>query len=184
MNWNNLTIDSSWTLFLDRDGVINKKIDNDYVRNWQQFEWITGAKEAISILSGVFGYIFIVTNQQGIGKGLMSEADLLEIHKNMQRDIRKAGGRVDKIYHCAALADSHDPCRKPGIGMAHRAKHDFPETSFEKSMVAGDSVSDMEFGENAGMLRVWIAGSQPGNLSTGQYDFSFPGLIDFANSFS
>jgi len=67
-----MQIDKSWTLFLDRDGVINKKIDNDYVKAWEQFEFLPGVIEALKILSAKFGKIIIVTNQQGVGRQLMS----------------------------------------------------------------------------------------------------------------
>ena len=61
-------IDKTWTLFLDRDGVINVKRDNDYVKNWEEFVFINGSIKAISRLTKVFGRIIIVTNQRGVGK--------------------------------------------------------------------------------------------------------------------
>ena len=82
-NLKDLRINKDWTLFLDRDGVINKKIENNYVRNWSQFEFIEGVIEALKILRNIFGKIIIVTNQRGIGKGLMTENDLYKIHENM-----------------------------------------------------------------------------------------------------
>ena len=86
MNLSDLHIDKTWTLFLDRDGVINKKIDHDYVRNLEMFKWIDGSKEAIVSLSKIFEKIIVVTNQQGIGKGLMTENDLNEIHSFMKSE--------------------------------------------------------------------------------------------------
>ena len=83
--WN---VDQSWTLFLDRDGVINQKLDNDYVKHIEEFDFIDGAIEAIVKASSIFGRIVVVTNQQGIGKGLMSHEDLKLVHDYMQSNIR------------------------------------------------------------------------------------------------
>ena len=112
----NLNIDKSWTLFLDRDGVINKKIEGDYVRNWEQFKFLPRVIESLKILSNIFGKIIIVTNQRGIGKGLMTERDLHIIHYNMITILKKENIRISKIYYCP-----HDyekevcNCRKPKI---------------------------------------------------------------------
>ncbi len=88
-------IDESWTLFLDRDGVINHEKELSYIFHYDEFIFYEGVKEALRILSSRFGRIFIVTNQRGVGKGLMTEKDLGAIHLNMMNDIDKAGGRVD-----------------------------------------------------------------------------------------
>lgn len=118
-----LNIDRKWALFLDRDGVINKKIENDYVRNWEQFEFLPGVLEALKILSDIFGRIIIVTNQRGIGRGFMTEKDLEYIHRNMLNIFEASGIKVDAIYYCP-----HDyereicNCRKPDMGMGCRLK--------------------------------------------------------------
>src|SRR5687768_16377806 len=88
-------VDHTWTLFLDRDGVINKNKDESYVFHKGEFEFLPGAIEAIKKLSGVFGKIIIVTNQRGIGKGLMDEVALRDIHEHMLTEIRNGGGRID-----------------------------------------------------------------------------------------
>src|SRR5574344_630659 len=91
------------TLFLDRDGVINVRLIDDYVKNWDEFEFEEGALEAISIFAKYFDTIVVVSNQQGVSKGLMSEDDLLSIHKKMKEEIEKNSGRIDNIYYCTAL---------------------------------------------------------------------------------
>ncbi|MFA5541921.1 MAG: HAD-IIIA family hydrolase, partial [Bacteroidales bacterium] len=101
------------TLFLDRDGVINTRLVDDYVKTWKEFEFIEGVLEAISIFSKEFDRIFIVTNQQGIGKGIMSEEDLDKIHSRMIEEIEAKGGRIDKIYFCKHLAKENHIDRKP-----------------------------------------------------------------------
>ena len=170
----NLNIDKGWTLFLDRDGVINKKIEGDYVRSWSQFEFLPKTIEALKILSTIFGRIIIVTNQRGIGRGLMTEKDLLNIHKKMMKTFYKEGIKIDKIYYCP-----HDykkeicDCRKPKIGMALQAKKDFSEIDFSKSIMVGDSLSDIEFGKNAGMKSILIGYNNDKILSFNSlYEFS------------
>ena len=85
-------------MFLDRDGVINKKIDNDYVRDLTMFEWLPGAIDGIKQLSTMFGRVIIVTNQQGVGKGLMTEEDVNFVHDFILKEVANAGGRIDRIY--------------------------------------------------------------------------------------
>ncbi len=153
--------DFSRALFLDRDGVINRRIPGDYVRNLSQFELLPGAGEAIVRLGNVFGRVIVVTNQQGIGKGLMSVADVAEIHDFLTQKVDEAGGRLDKIYCCPSLASDNDPDRKPGIGMGLRAKRDFPEIDFARSLMIGDSISDMKFAEKLGMPFIFITGENP-----------------------
>lgn len=121
----NLNIDKRWTLFLDRDGVINHKIENDYVRNWAQYKFLSNVLRVIRGLSKIFGKIIIVTNQKGIGKKLMTEEDLKEIHRNMLLEISKTGGRIDKIYYCPCNVDDNCKCGKPNIEMALQAKKRF-----------------------------------------------------------
>ncbi|MCP4552377.1 MAG: HAD family hydrolase [Bacteroidetes bacterium] len=150
-------INKNWSLFLDRDGVINHRIVDDYVKTLTEFKFIQGVPSAIAGLNKVFGRVFIVTNQQGIGKGLMTETDLKVVHEFMIKEITKVGGAIDQIYFCPELAESNHPDRKPQIGMAIRAKQDFPEIDFAKSIMVGDSISDMEFGINAGMINVLVA---------------------------
>ncbi|MBK9733068.1 MAG: HAD family hydrolase [Chitinophagaceae bacterium] len=156
MNWKDLHIDKSWTLFLDRDGVLNKKIDDDYVRSIDQFEWLPGVPQAIKKLSGLFGRIIIITNQQGVGKGLMMKEDVESIHTNIIESVKITGGRIDAVYYAPQLKSENSEYRKPNIGMALQAKKDFPEIDFSKSIMVGDSMSDIEFGKKAGMKTVFI----------------------------
>jgi D-glycero-alpha-D-manno-heptose 1-phosphate guanylyltransferase len=149
-------IDNTWSLFLDRDGVINEHRPEDYVKNESEFVWINGSKEAIRELSKIFGRIIVVTNQQGIGKGLMSEYDLEKIHWKMQNDIENIDGKIDRVYYCPHLAHVKPKCRKPETGMAEQAKSDFPEIDFNKSFMVGDSCSDIEFGKRLGMNTVKV----------------------------
>ena len=95
-----IKIDSNWCIFLDRDGVINEKRDNDYVKCWEEFKFIPGSIEAIANFSNIFSFIGVVTNQRGVGLGLMKEFDLENVHLNMLEEIQKSGGKIDGIFYC------------------------------------------------------------------------------------
>ena len=150
-------------LLLDRDGVINVLRPNDYVKNIAEFVFCDGALEALRRLNPCFRRIVIVTNQRGVGRGLMTEADLAEIHDWMLARIREAGGRIDRIYVCTAV-DPADPRRKPNPGMAREVRADFPDIDFARSILVGDSASDLEFARRAGIPAVCLR--DPDNLLT------------------
>ncbi|HEX7415417.1 MAG TPA: HAD family hydrolase, partial [Bacteroidia bacterium] len=156
MTLKHLSIDTSWSLFLDRDGVINKKLEDDYVKTLSEFEFIDGVPQAMKLVADVFGKIVVVTNQQGIGKGVYTANDVSIIHHYMVDEIEKHGGRIDKVYFSPHLAADNHHWRKPNIGMALQAKTDFPNIDFSKSIIVGDSMSDMEFGRKLGMITVFI----------------------------
>lgn len=179
MTLKDLNINKDWTLFLDRDGVINKKLDNDYVKHWVEFEFLDGVFDALKKLDTVFGRIVVVTNQQGIGKHLYRVEDLELIHKNMIYEINYLGGRIDKVYFSPYLDSENHPTRKPNIGMALQAKKDFPEIDFSKSIIAGDSLSDMEFGKKAGMNTIFISEEKKKDE---RIDLQFTSLIEFAHN--
>jgi len=149
-------VDSTWTIFLDRDGVINRKLENDYVKNLDELELLPGAVEAIVALSHKFQRLVVVTNQQGIGKGLMTDEDLATVHQHVEQKVTAAGGKIDAFYYAPQLAAEGSEMRKPGIGMAKKAQADFPEIDFSRSIMVGDSPSDMEFASKAGMVAVHI----------------------------
>ncbi|UEG49523.1 HAD family hydrolase [Ferruginibacter lapsinanis] len=175
-------IDNTWTLFLDRDGVINHEKHLDYIHSWDEFVFYDGVKEAISIFNKKFKYIFIVTNQKGVGKGLTKPEDLATIHLNMTDEIVKAGGRIDKIYHCIDLEES-SPNRKPNPGMGLQAKKDFPDVDLGKALMVGNTISDMEFGRNLGIKTVFLPTTRPEvNLSDFRIDATYKSLIQFAKA--
>lgn len=153
---NEVNVDDSWSIFLDRDGVINTRKIGGYIQSIDEFEFTPGALKSIIELGKIFKYIFIVTNQQGIGKGLFSVEQLAEVHEHMTKTINKAGGRITKIYFCPNLASDNSRNRKPNTGMGIQAKLDFPEVDFHKSIMIGDSPSDMQFGERLGMKCIGI----------------------------
>ncbi len=172
-------IDRSFTLFLDRDGVINKRIYEGYVTIPGQFEFLPGVVKSFRLFNRLFGRIIVVTNQQGVGKGIMTEAELEKVNNLMISEIRKKGGRIDAVYYCTDLKEKPQNCRKPGTAMADRAKDDFPEIDFSKSIMVGDSESDMLFGEKKGMITVFVGKKE--ELSSGVTPrFIFGSLSEFA----
>ena len=174
-------INSDWSLFLDRDGVINHD-KSPYTLNAGEFEFYDGVLEAIKKFSSIFKHILVVTNQRGVGKKLMTENDLLEIHELMTTSVSKSGGRIDKIYYCTAIENDH-PDRKPNPGMALRAMKDHPAVNKHHSIMVGNNMSDMQFGKAVGMYTVLLTTtgvrvSLPHPLVDLQYD----SLIEFANA--
>ncbi|TVR43369.1 MAG: HAD-IIIA family hydrolase [Bacteroidia bacterium] len=148
---------TGWSLFLDRDGVLNQRPGKSYVTHPDQFIWIQGSLESMPLLAKTFRYIFIITNQQGIGKGLMTENDLKAIHEKMMQDIMNAGGRIDKIYQATGMRHLDSFRRKPGEGMGLEARNDFPIVDFRKSWMVGDTLRDMLFGQRLQMTTALIA---------------------------
>jgi HAD superfamily hydrolase (TIGR01662 family) len=123
-----------------------------------------------------------VSNQRGVGKGLMTEDDLTSIHSYMMSEIIAGGGTVDAIYYCTSV-DTTDPDRKPNPGMAFSAKKDFPEIDFSRSVITGNRYSDMLFGKNAGMYSVFIATTHPETaFPHPDIDARFDSLVDFSNA--
>lgn len=173
-------IDRHWTLFLDRDGVINQEKENSYVFHYGEFRFYDQVKEALRIFASVFGRIVIVTNQRGVGKGLMTADELEIIHRQMVAEIVLSGGRIDRIYYADSLDDAH-PHRKPNPGMALAAQADFPEIDFHRALMVGNNLSDMEFGRNAGMYTVFVRTTHPQQpLPDPAIDLVFNSLYDFA----
>ena len=183
MSLKSLNIDNSWSLFLDRDGVINKRIIGDYIKKLEEFRFLPGVLDAMYLFAGKFGKIFVVTNQQGIGKGLMSEIDLEIIHNHMLTEVKAHGGRLNKIYHSPYRAEENSIFRKPNPGLARKAKIDFPDIDFDKAIMVGDSISDMGFGRNAGMKTIFISSDKEYCEENSELiDFVFKDLKGFAKA--
>lgn len=175
-------IDKSWTLFLDRDGVINEEKIGEYILHWNYFIFSKGVLEVFKKLTETFGRVIIVTNQKGVGKGLMTQEALETIHFEMQREVEIVGGRIDKIYACTDL-DDESPMRKPNHGMALQAKKDFPAIDFSKSVMVGNKPGDMRFGRAAGMFTIFVATTNPEvPFPHPDIDLRFDSLFHFAST--
>jgi D-glycero-D-manno-heptose 1,7-bisphosphate phosphatase len=145
-------------VFLDRDGVLNRKLpEGAYVGDWAQFQWLPGAVEAIARMNRGGLTVIVVSNQRGIALGRLSVEQLEIIHDQVRSDLARQGARLDAIYYCP-----HDRgecnCRKPGIGLFEQAAKDFPEVDAKNSVVIGDSLSDIQAGRQLGMKTIFIEG--------------------------
>ncbi len=130
------------TVILDRDGVINKKPPKaHWVRAWNEFEWLPGAKEAIRMLRDAGFRVILVSNQAGVARGAMSEADLNQIHDSMKAELSEIGGHIDAIYFCPHGWDSTCQCRKPRPGMLFQAQRDF-HLDLSRTFFIGDDDRD------------------------------------------
>lgn len=175
-------IDKAWTLFLDRDGVINHEKQADYIHTWDEFKFYEGATEAIRIFTEKFNRVLVVTNQRGVGKGVTKLDDLHTIHANMLEQIVKAGGHLDAIYYCSEM-ENDNPYRKPNPGMGLEAVKEFPDIDLTKAIMIGNTISDMEFGRNLGVYTVFLPTTRPEvNLADERIDLVCASLIDFAQS--
>lgn len=130
------------TVILDRDGVLNRKPARaHYVRVWEEFEWLPGAKEALRLFAENGYRVIVATNQPGIARGAMTKDDLAIIHERMLAQATDAGGRIDRIYACLHDWDEGCDCRKPRPGMFINAQHDF-ELDLTRTWVIGDDERD------------------------------------------
>jgi len=181
MSLKDLNIDKSWALFLDRDGVINHQILNNYVKTLEEFKIIDGVPEAVGFFTKIFGRIIIVTNQQGINRGLLTEEQLHDLHGYLLNLFAMHGGKIDKIYFAPQLATESGYYRKPGTGMGLHAQKDFPDIDFKKSIIIGDSETDIQFGTKLGMKTIMLKNGR--NIST-KADYIFENLQEVANELS
>ena len=147
-------------LFLDRDGVINIEKEGSYIFNPSELHFYEGALEAIARARNYFDLILVVTNQRGIGKGLMTTEDLTDIHDTIQQSLQAHKGLIDGFYHAPAL-HSDDLMRKPNTGMALKAKEDFKHIDFTQSVMIGNNYSDMKFGKSMGMKTIFLHTTMP-----------------------
>jgi len=130
--------------------VLNRKPPRaEYVRSWGEFEWLPGAKDALRLLKDNGYRVVIVTNQAGIGRGMMSENDLVQINQQMLRDVEEAGGKIDAIYYCPHSWDSGCECRKPKPGLFFRAQKEL-HIDLSRTLYIGDDERDREAALAAG----------------------------------
>lgn len=148
-------------VFLDRDGVINRKApEGEYVTSWESFAFLPGALEALALLAGSPLRVVIATNQRGIALRRMTDHDLRDIHERMVAAVKEAGGRIDAVYYCPHEVGCR--CRKPEVGMFEQAAADLGLRLAETAVI-GDSASDMLAAQRIGAARVLIGSSDSGD---------------------
>lgn len=161
------------TIFLDRDGVINRKApEGDYVKSWKEFDFLPGALNALCLFAKYHVRVVVLTNQRGIALGRYSLSDLAKIHDNMVAAAEAVGGRLDDIYFCP-----HDigvcTCRKPAPGLVREALADYPDIVPNESPFLGDSRSDLEAARAAGVPPWHLTLNPKSQLA----DLTFPSLL-------
>jgi histidinol-phosphate phosphatase family protein len=137
-------------VFLDRDGTLNRRMPRaEYVRSWEDWEWLPGVKEGLRRFTEAGYRIVIISNQAGIARGAMTEPDLAKIHERMIAEAREAGGEITAVYYCPHGWDDGCECRKPKPGMLHQAQRDL-DLDLSLTPVIGDDVRDLQAAEAAG----------------------------------
>jgi D-glycero-D-manno-heptose 1,7-bisphosphate phosphatase len=155
---NSFSLRTLRTVFLDRDGVLNRKLpEGRYVTSWSEFQPLPGVPQAIARLNRAGLRVVVVSNQRGIALGLYTSEDVRSIHSALQGWLQSHGAHIDAFYFCPHDAQQCN-CRKPLPGLFHQARADFPEIAANTSLMIGDSLSDIEFGHRLGMTSFFLEG--------------------------
>lgn len=149
-------------VFLDRDGVINEVLTNrvKFVNRPKDFYFLPGVPEAIKQLNNHFDYIFVVTNQGGVGLGYMKESQLINIHEHMIKELAKYGAIVHEVAFCPHKPKAGCECRKPGSKMIIDLSRKY-DVSLEDSYMVGDTDTDIQAGYKAGTKTVFLGEKEP-----------------------
>jgi D-glycero-D-manno-heptose 1,7-bisphosphate phosphatase len=146
------------TVFLDRDGILNeKRPEGEYVTRWEEFRVLPGVPEALRRLNDAGLRVVVVSNQRGIARGLYRAADVDAMHTEFQRLLARRGAHIDAFFICPHEKGECN-CRKPLPGLFEQAAARFPAITAATSAMVGDSLSDIEFGRNLGMVTIFIQG--------------------------
>ena len=144
------------TIFLDRDGVINRnRARGDYVKTWEEFEFLPGALEAITRLTRAGFRLLVVTNQACISKGMVSSATVHEIHTRMMQEIARAGGHLEAVLCCPHREDAGCGCRKPAPGLLRRAHEEY-RVDLAQALLVGDSPKDVQTAAAIGIPAIMV----------------------------
>jgi len=141
-------------VLLDRDGVINRRRP-EHVRSWDQFEFMPGCLAALRLLRARRARVLVVTNQSVVGRGLIAEAQLRQIHHRMCEAVERAGGLIEAVLACVHAPTDGCGCRKPAPGLFLRAESELL-VDLGRSVMIGDSRSDVEAALAGGCGAVWI----------------------------
>jgi len=142
-------------IFLDRDGVINKKAkEHDYIKNWSEFEFLPHVANAISQLNEKF-LVVVISNQGGISRKMMTVNDVNSIHSNMQLELKKNNAIIDKVYFCPHYVQDNCMCRKPQPGLILQAQKEL-NIDLPSSYMIGDNLIDIEAGKKAGCKTILL----------------------------
>ena len=136
-------------LLLDRDGTINKKAEKArYIENWDEFNFIDDTLKGLNILSNLGFSFIVITNQAGIGKGIVKKEDVDDIHKKMTQKLKEEGINILKVYYCPHHWEDNCDCRKPKANLFHLASKEY-SFRLDKVIYVGDDPRDMLASANA-----------------------------------
>lgn len=150
-------------LILDRDGVINQRITSGYVTCWEEFVFLPGALEALRLLNANHYRVIVVSNQAGVGKGLMTASDLDEITRKFTAKVEAQGGRILRVYYCTHRAEDGCPCRKPKPGLLLSAQAEY-HFALDRTFLVGDNETDLRAAQAAGCPAIMVSGKPPAAL--------------------
>lgn len=163
-------------VFLDRDGVINRKADEgEYITRWEEFHFLPGVAEGIALLNKAGWSVIVISNQRCVAKGLLTIEELESIHRRMREELLAAGARLAGIYYCPHEKEPVCNCRKPAPGMLLKAARDH-RIDLQVSWMIGDSETDVEAGKRAGCKTARLVANP--ELANGDADFFAGSLVD------
>ncbi|MDC1447406.1 D-glycero-beta-D-manno-heptose 1,7-bisphosphate 7-phosphatase [Candidatus Thioglobus sp.] len=134
------------TIFLDRDGVINKELN--YLYKVEDFEFINGVFKICRYLKKLGYEIIVITNQSGISRGYYNEIDFEILSNWMVAEFKKNDIKILDVFHCPHLPDSNCECRKPKPGMLLAAKDKY-NIDMQNSWLIGDKEDDIIAANNS-----------------------------------
>jgi histidinol-phosphate phosphatase family protein len=172
-------IDSTWSLFLDRDGVINERNWDGYILDFKDFIFKPNVVESLKFLTHFFSHTIIITNQQCVSKNLISVSELEEIHHRMLREINSNGGEITAIYAATEEKNKNPFRRKPNKTMGIEAQNQFPAIDFTKSIMVGDTDSDIQFGKNLGMKTILLKSAEINSIKADLEISNLTELVDY-----
>lgn len=150
-------------VFLDRDGVLNKRpAEHDYVKSFDEYIWNHGAQELIRKIRSLGFLVIIVSNQQGIAKGKLTENFIELLHKKINADLENIDTKIDAFYYCPHYQNADCTCRKPKPGLLFKAMNNH-KIDPRKSFMIGDSKSDIQSADRAGIKSILIESDKISN---------------------
>lgn len=143
-------------IFLDRDGTLNVRPSKaEYICKPEDFIWLEGAKEAIGKLNAANYFVILISNQAGIGRGVMTVQDFEAVQEKIKRDLSEIGAKIDATYYCPHGWDEDCECRKPKPGMLYQAQKEH-SINLTKCVMIGDDERDIITAHNAGMQGILV----------------------------
>lgn len=143
-------------VILDRDGVLNvERAECCQIRGWSQWQWIAGARDGLALLKRAGVQVSVATNQSGIGRGVVTRAEVDAVHACMLDEVAKAGGWIDRVLVCPHAPDEGCGCRKPAPGLLLEAVR-ASGVPVSATLVIGDDLRDLQAARAADINAVLV----------------------------